>query len=136
MAAQMARLQAKVERWRQEAMDRLRPQANLATSETHQYDDPNYYPEAPEVREDTENTSFDNKSPLHPYLQNVRFDPRFQASKLHKYSGGPDLGEFSRSYALAIKAIRGVQNTRAKCFPIALEGNSPSLVLVSKARIN
>ncbi|KAG8091080.1 hypothetical protein GUJ93_ZPchr0011g28145 [Zizania palustris] len=67
--------------------------------------------------------------------QKVPFDPKFKASKLHKYSGGSDPGEFSRSYALAIEASEGVQNTMAKYFPLALEGVA-LLFLVSKARIN
>ncbi|KAG8077143.1 hypothetical protein GUJ93_ZPchr0006g45004 [Zizania palustris] len=33
------------------------------------------------------NASFDDESLLHPDLQKVPFDPRFKASKLHKYSG-------------------------------------------------
>ncbi|KAG8065402.1 hypothetical protein GUJ93_ZPchr0004g40094 [Zizania palustris] len=52
----------------------------------------------------------------------VPFDPRFKASKLHKYSGGSDPGEFACSYALAIEASGGVRSTMAKCFPLALEG--------------
>ncbi|KAG8065106.1 hypothetical protein GUJ93_ZPchr0004g38901 [Zizania palustris] len=121
-AAQVAQLQEEVARWRQEAADRLRPQAFPLASEVHQDDGHDDYPEAPQVPEDAENASLDNESPLHPDLHKVSFDPRFKASKLHKYSRGFDPGEFSRSYALAIEANGGVRNTMAKCFPLALEG--------------
>ncbi|KAG8095865.1 hypothetical protein GUJ93_ZPchr0013g37832 [Zizania palustris] len=101
MAAQMASLQAKVARWRQEAADRLRSQATQVIPEVPQ-DDELHYPEA------LENASFDSESPLHLELQKVRFDPKFKTSKLYKYAGDEDPGEFSHSYALAIEANGGV----------------------------
>ncbi|KAG8083536.1 hypothetical protein GUJ93_ZPchr0015g6697 [Zizania palustris] len=112
----MASLHAEVTRWRQEAADRLRPQATPVIPEVPQDDVLTFYPETPE------NASFDSDSPLHLDLQKVRLDPKFKTSKLCKYLGEEDPGEFSHSYALAIEASGGVRDTMAKCFPLALDG--------------
>ncbi|KAG8083512.1 hypothetical protein GUJ93_ZPchr0015g6926 [Zizania palustris] len=49
VATQMTHLQAEVTRWRQEAVDRLRPQATLVILEVPQDDDLVFYPEASEI---------------------------------------------------------------------------------------
>ncbi|KAG8096568.1 hypothetical protein GUJ93_ZPchr0013g35344 [Zizania palustris] len=99
LVAENARLKAELAQWRQEASLRPpEPSRALGAATVALSDD--------EDQGEEENASYDEESPLHPDLQKVRFDSKFRAAKLPKYSRDSDPKEFSRSYALAIEACR------------------------------